>query len=179
MIFFTKLLIIINQKQIVMKKEKHSNQCTRLSMMLLIPVATFIFAATACGKTINSVTPGEEASSSQPPASGTVRDTVLVYVEEMPVYPGGDNALLKYIGDNSIYPEAAKKSGTTGKVIVKFIVEKDCSISDVTVLQSVDPQLDAEAVRVVKSLPKFEKPAKNHGKPVAVWYMVPISFALN
>jgi TonB family protein len=163
-----------------MKREKQSSTLRSISLKLLVPAAiTFIFALTTCGKTIKSDTPAGDASASQSTASGTIRDTVLVYVEEMPVFPGGDNALLKFIGENSTYPETSKKNGITGKVVVKFIVEKDCSISDVTVLQSVDPLLDAEAVRVVKKLPRFEKPAKNHGKPVAVWYMVPITFALN
>jgi periplasmic protein TonB len=162
-----------------MKREKLSSLQRGISLTLLIPAAiTFIFAITACGKTNNQGTPGGDAGTLQPSASGTARDTVLVYVDEMPVFPGGDNALLKYIAENSTYPEAAKKNGITGKVIVKFIVERNCSVSDVSVMQSVDPLLDEEAVRVVKTLPKFEKPAKNQGKPVSVWYMVPITFAL-
>jgi periplasmic protein TonB len=162
-----------------MKREKHSSTLRRISLTLLLTAAVIstLFVA-ACGKTANSGLPGGEATASQSPASSTLRDTVLVYVEEMPVFPGGDNALLKYIAENTVYPEAAKKNNITGKVIVRFIVEKDCSVSDVTVLQSVDPLLDAEAIKVISSLPKFEKPAKNHGKPVAVWYMVPITFAL-
>ncbi|MBK7712480.1 MAG: energy transducer TonB [Bacteroidales bacterium] len=99
-------------------------------------------------------------------------------VDEMPVFPGGDAAILKYIAENTVYPEAAKKNGITGKVIVRFIVEKDCSVSETTILQSVNPELDAESVRVIKTLPKFEKPAKNDGVAVRCFYMLPITFSL-
>ena len=102
-----------------------------------------------------------EAAAAQPSPQPTKTDIPFVQVDEMPIFPGGDIAILKYIAENTVYPEEAKKNKITGKVIVRFIVEKDCSVSDVTILQSVDPLLDAEAVRVIKSLPKFEKPAKN------------------
>lgn len=146
--------------------------------MLLILATIFIFAGTSYGKTIDSGTAAGESVASQPSAAATIPDTVYVYVDEMPLFPDGDSALLKYIAEKTVYPDAAKKNHITGKVIVKFVVGKDCSVSDVSVLQGVEPSLDAEAVRVVKSLPKFEKPAKSKGKPVAVWYMVPITFAL-
>jgi protein TonB len=106
------------------------------------------------------------------------QETVFVEVDEMPVFSGGDTEIIKFIRENTNYPAEAKKNNITGRVVVKFVVEKNCSVSEVEVLNSVDPLLDAEAVRVVSSLPKFEKPAKKDGKIVRVNYMVPITFAL-
>jgi TonB family protein len=98
-------------------------------------------------------------------------------VEEMPVFPGGDKELLKYIGRNTIYPEAAKVNNIQGRVIVRFCVTAKGGVSLISVLKGVDKELDAEAMRVVKTLPAF-KPGKQSGKAVPVWYMVPITFTL-
>ncbi len=98
-------------------------------------------------------------------------------VEEMPMFPGGDAAIQKYIGDNVIYPEVAKENNIQGRVIVKFCVTPAGGVDQVSVLKGVDPELDAEVVRVVKTLPKF-KPGKQGGKPVPVWYTIPINFQL-
>jgi len=103
--------------------------------------------------------------------------TPFVVVEEMPMFPGGDSALLAYISQNTKYPEKAKANKVEGRVIVRFCVTDVGGIDRVTVLKGVDADLDAEAVRVVSTLPKF-KPGKQGGKPVSVWYMVPITFGL-
>jgi TonB family protein len=162
-----------------MKSEKKSSSMTRITLALIIPVAAaFVFAGASFGKTINSLPEGAKATAVQQDPQPTKKDIPFVEVDEMPIFPGGDAEILKYIGDNTVYPEAAKKKGTTGKVIIRFVVEKDCSVSEPTVLQGVSPELDAEAVRVIKSLPKFEKPAKNAGVPVRCFYMLPITFSL-
>jgi TonB family protein len=101
----------------------------------------------------------------------------FVVVEEMPMFPGGDSALLAYIAKNTTYPEEAKKNGVQGRVIVRFCVTEEGKVSLVTVLKGVSPELDKEAIRVVSSLPSFY-PGKQGGKPVPVWYMVPITFGL-
>jgi protein TonB len=101
----------------------------------------------------------------------------FVVVEEMPMFPGGDAELLKYIGEHTQYPEIAKENNIQGKVIVRFCVTPKGGVSQVSVLKGVDPELDKEAIRVVNTLPTF-KPGKQGGKPVPVWYMVPISFTL-
>ncbi len=101
----------------------------------------------------------------------------FVVVEEMPVYPGGDGELLKYLNENTKYPEAAKAEKIQGKVIIRFFVSTEGTAEAVTVLKGVDPRLDAEAVRVVGMLKGF-KPGMQGGKPVNVWYMVPITFSL-
>jgi periplasmic protein TonB len=101
----------------------------------------------------------------------------FVVVEEMPSFPGGDAALLKYIGEHTQYPEVAKENNIQGKVIIRFCVTAKGGVSQVSVLKGVDPELDKEAIRVVNTLPAF-KPGKQGGKPVPVWYMVPITFTL-
>ena len=101
----------------------------------------------------------------------------FVVVEEMPMYPGGDVELLKYIGEHTQYPEVAKENNIQGRVIVRFCVTAKGGVSQVSILKGVDPELDKEAIRVVSALPAF-KPGKQGGKPVPVWYMVPITFTL-
>jgi len=103
--------------------------------------------------------------------------TPFVIVEEMPAFPGGDTELLKYIAANTVYPEVAKENNIQGKVIIRFCVTSKGGVSQVSVLKGVDPELDKEAIRVVNTLPTF-KPGKQGGKPVPVWYMVPITFTL-
>jgi periplasmic protein TonB len=101
----------------------------------------------------------------------------FVVVEEMPMYPGGQEALLAYIGEHTQYPEVAKENNIQGKVIVRFCVTSKGGVDKVEILKGVDPELDKEAIRVVKTLPTF-KPGKQGGKPVPVWFMVPINFTL-
>jgi len=101
----------------------------------------------------------------------------FVVVEEMPMFPGGDAALLTYIGNNTVYPEVAKENNIQGRVIVRFCVTSKGGVSQVSILKGVDPELDAEAIRVVNTLPTF-KPGKQGGKAVPVWFSVPITFTL-
>lgn len=101
----------------------------------------------------------------------------FVVVEEMPMFPGGEAALLTYIMEHTQYPEVAKENNIQGKVIVRFCVTSKGGVDKVEILKGVDPELDKEAIRVVKTLPAF-KPGKQGGKPVPVWYMVPINFTL-
>ena len=116
-----------------------------------------------------------------PPVAGAnenTRDVPFEKVDVMPEFPGGDQGLIKFIAENTQYPEGAKRIGTQGKVIVRFAVEKDGSIGRISILKGIDPELDAEAIRVIGKLPRFEEPGLVDGKPVAVWYMIPINFAL-
>ncbi len=99
-------------------------------------------------------------------------------VEDMPAFPGGDGALLKFIAENVVYPPIAKENGITGVVYVSYVVDKDGSIKDAKVVRGADPFLDKEAVRVVKML-KGYKPGKQRGKPVPVQFTIPIRFVLN
>ena len=104
-----------------------------------------------------------------------MKDGAYQKVDVMPVFPGGDAALLKFIADSTHYPKDAKEKGIKGKVLARFMVKKDGSVSDVSIMQKASPSLDNEAIRVVKLLPKFT-PGKLNGKTVPVWFMVPINF---
>jgi len=109
---------------------------------------------------------------------GEKEDGAYINVEQMPEFPDGDGALLKLVHDNIRYPAAAKESGLLGRVIVRFVVTKDGSVGKVKVMRSKGPILDEEAIRVVKSLPKFI-PGKRRGKAVDVWYTLPVTFKLD
>ena len=98
-------------------------------------------------------------------------------VEQMPEFPGGVAALMRYLQENIKYPSEAAKNDIEGRVIVQFIIDKTGEVEDVKVVRPVSEELDAEAVRVVKTLPKFE-PGRQDGEAVAVWYTLPISFKL-
>ena len=95
----------------------------------------------------------------------------------MPQYPGGDAALMQYLSSHIKYPVIAEENGIQGRVVCTFVVEKDGSITDVRVVKSVDPSLDKEAVRVIKSMPKWI-PGKQNGSAVRVKYTVPVTFRL-
>ena len=103
---------------------------------------------------------------------------VYEVVENMPEFPnGGMTALKKYLSDNIRYPEAAHKAGIQGRVTVQFVVGKDGSIGNVSILRGVNADLDAEAIRVISSMPKW-KPGTQKGEPVKVKYTVPVMFRL-
>ena len=102
---------------------------------------------------------------------------VFDVVEQMPSFPGGPSALFEYLSKNIKYPVVAEENGIQGRVIVTFVVEKDGSITDVRVVKSVDPSLDKEAQRVVKSMPRWI-PGKQNGSAVRVKYTVPVTFRL-
>lgn len=102
---------------------------------------------------------------------------VFDVVEQNPVFPGGEAALLKYVAEHIRYPAMAQENNIQGRVVVQFVVTKTGSIGQVKVVRSKDPDLDKEAVRVVKSLPKFT-PGKMNGHAVNVWYTLPINFKL-
>lgn len=102
-------------------------------------------------------------------------EKVFDMVEQMPAFPGGMQELMVYLGKNIKYPTIAQENGTQGRVIIQFVVERDGTISDVRVARGVDPYLDKEAVRVVKSMPKWI-PGKQNGKAVRVKFTVPVSW---
>ena len=112
------------------------------------------------------------------PVEEEEEEVVFVVVESMPEFPGGQQALFKYLSENVKYPVIAQENGIQGRVICQFVVNKDGSIVDVEVVRSGgDPSLDKEAVRVIKTMSKW-KPGKQRGKPVRVKYTVPVNFKL-
>lgn len=118
----------------------------------------------------------EDIAAPEPPKH--VEETkVFTVVEQMPMFPGGDAALMSYLANNIHYPTVAAENGVQGRVVVGFVVERDGSITDVRILRGVDPSLDREAMRVVKSMPRWT-PGKQNGSAVRVKYQVPVAFRL-
>jgi TonB family protein len=102
---------------------------------------------------------------------------VFTIVEEMPDFPGGNEALFKFLGSNMKYPDAAKEGNIAGVVYVKFVIGNNGDVRDAEIARGVHALLDEEALRVVRLMPKW-KPGMQRGKPVNVQYMLPISFTL-
>ena len=106
-----------------------------------------------------------------------VEQEIFQIVEEMPSFPGGEGELLKYVATHIKYPQIARETGIQGRVFVGFVVEPDGSVSNVKILRGIGGGCDEEAVRVIKSLPKW-KPGKQRGKAVRVSYQIPVFFKL-
>lgn len=102
---------------------------------------------------------------------------VFTFVEQNPEFPGGDGELIKFLQKNISYPQMERDNDIQGKVLLRFVVMEDGSVADVNVMRGVSPGLDKEAVRVVKMLPKF-KPGRQQGKPVRVYFNLPVVFKL-
>jgi periplasmic protein TonB len=159
-----------------MKTRKSTIVTATIKLLCLLPVVilviAFLSSCAARKKTVKTQTVLEQKTKFPD------QDEPFVVVEEMPMFPGGDSTLLAFLSQHTKYPESAKTSKIQGKVIVRFCVTSEGGVDRISVLKGVSPELDAEAVRVVGSLPAF-KPGKQGGKPVPVWYMVPINFALD
>ena len=103
---------------------------------------------------------------------------VFHVVEQMPQFPGGQAAMMKFIADSLRYPSVVCTGGVEGRIVVRFVVDCEGNIVNPLVVRSVDPLLDREAIRLVKSMPKWI-PGRQNGKPVNVTCLVPIRFKLN
>jgi TonB family protein len=173
------------RKRMVMMTKKRTSSLASIKLLFVIPVAGFLFLSLSLIKnsekfTENQITvsPAQQQTSvSANDVSEKSDEVPFVQVEEMPMFPGGDAALLRYIGENTTYPENAKKNNIAGRVVLRFCVTAKGNINKISVLKGIDPELDAEAIRVVSTLPAF-KPGRQDGKDVPVWYMVPITFTL-
>ena len=105
------------------------------------------------------------------------KEEIFRSVEQMPQFPGGEAALMKYLQSHINYPPMAAENNIQGRVVVQFVVDKTGKVGEVKVVRSVDKDLDREAVRVCKSLPKFT-PGRQNGQAVSVWYTLPVTFKL-
>ena len=105
-------------------------------------------------------------------------DEIFVAVEQPAEFPGGQAAMMKWLSQNIRYPEAAQQNEIQGRVIVKFVVEKDGSVSNVQVVKGVDKDLDREAIRVIQKMPRWQ-PGRNNGQPVRSYFNFPVTFNLN
>ena len=146
-----------------------------LRKLSIVPVAIFALYLFGCNLQNGATqTPSEE----EVIVVNTVEDPEpFVVVEEMPTFPGGYEELFRYIVANIVYPEKAKANNVQGRVFVQFVVTSKGNIGTVKILRGVDPELDAEAVRVIQSLPNFT-PGRQGGVAVPVWFQVPITFSL-
>ena len=180
------------KKRMLMMTRKRTSAIAGLKLLSVLPATLIVFLVISAFREmpvtkstqITEENPGSPPPPPPPPAVvendqiiDEIPETPFVVVEQMPEFPGGDVELLKFIAQNTVYPEFAKNNHIMGRVIVRFCVTSKGGISQVSVLKGVSPELDAEALRVVSTLPSF-KPGKQNGKDVPVWYMVPISFEL-
>jgi protein TonB len=137
-----------------------------------IPITDVLINNTENGDIDDTVTYVEPTDNIVP-----VEKQIFIVVEEPPVFPGGETALLQYIGKNIVYPQEAIDNNIQGRVILKFVVTEDGSVGEIVLLKGVDSLLDQEAARIIGTLPGF-KPGKQGGKPVCVWYSIPVLFQL-
>ena len=126
---------------------------------------------------INLIKEHKEEVVREKPREEKKKEEVFTHVEQQTKFPGGDAELYKFISNNLNYPAMAIENNVQGRVVVQFVVTKDGSIGNVKVVRSVDRDLDNEAIRVCKKLPKFI-PGKQNGQPVNVWYTLPVTFKL-
>lgn len=181
------------KKRITMMMKRKSNPWARLKYTYVLPLAAIAVAAFARPEVQNAsseisavkvndlvgnlVTNLEENFTLPDSNVQLPQDSIYEIVEVMPVFPGGETGMMKYLSDNIKYPEEAMKADIEGRVLTRFIINSDGSISDVEISKSVHPLLDAEAIRVVKAMPKWT-PGKVNGKAVKVRFMLPITFRL-
>jgi TonB family protein len=175
-----------------MKPQKPCHALVNQNAFLVLPLIILLLATiTSCSagkkatKVQTEVAPSAPSSTLPPPQTqrtsrfevvGT--DTIYSYTKEMPVYPGGNEALMKFKGKNVKYASKVKKLGIEGVVIVRFIIEKDGSVSNTKIMLGASPSLDAEALRVTRLMPAWQ-PGKENGKNVKFMMMTNYSFLLN
>ena len=180
------------QKRIVMMNRHSTNPWARLRVLLMLPVvALSVIVASACKQDTN--TEMDVNTKDAPPTDvywdieeyeigeADSTDEVFMVVEEMPEFPGGEEALLEYLRSNLQYPERCKENNIQGRVFVTFVINKDGKIVDPAVVKSAGPEgveLDVEALRVVSSMPAWT-PGKQRGEAVCVKYTVPVTFRMN
>ena len=160
------------KKRIRMMTMNKSSRWNRLRALAVVPVIALALLAFA-NPTTETADELVVVAYNQPEVSQEVYESV----EQMPEFPGGMEAMMKFLQMNIQYPANAAKNNVEGRVVLQFVIEKDGQIGDIKIARSVDPELDAEALRVVKSMPNFI-PGRHNGKAVAVWYTIPISFKL-
>lgn len=171
------------KQRIIMMNKKKSNATGHIKYALFVLPAFALLVAgnISCSQGASEKQDAKEETvapdSVAAPTDGVAKDEVFMVAEQMPEFPGGMKELLKFLQDNLKYPENAMKNNVQGRVIVQFVVEKDGTLTEFKVARSVDPDLDAEALRVLQTMPKW-KPGMQRGKIVRVKFTVPVSFKL-
>ena len=180
------------KKRIVMIKTTDSNPWVRLRVLLMLPalaISVIMSSATKLdiqnpqSQDVNKVSIAYESGDTVNGVIWTVTKPDLeemktyMVIEDQPEFPGGEMAMLQFMAENLVYPESCKEQKIQGRVMVTFVVAKDGSVTETEVVKSVNPEIDAEALRVVNSMPKW-KPGKQNGKEVRVKMTVPVIFKL-
>lgn len=174
------------KRRIIMMNKKKSNAAGHIKYALFVlPAFALLIAGNiSCSQDASQTEDAKEEvvapvspEAKEAPADSTAKEEVFMVAEQMPEYPGGMKEMLKFLQENVKYPENAMKNNVQGRVIVQFVVEKDGTPTEFKVLRSVDPDLDAEALRVMKAMPKW-KPGMQKGQVVRVKFTVPVSFKL-
>ena len=174
------------KQRIIMMNKKKSNAAGHIKYALFVLPAFALLVAgnISCSQDASQTEDAKEEvvapvspEAKEAPADSTAKEEVFMVAEQMPEFPGGMKEMLKFLQDNVKYPESAMKKNVQGRVIVQFVVEKDGTPTEFKVLRSVDPDLDAEALRVMKAMPKW-KPGMQKGQVVRVKFTVPVSFKL-
>ena len=174
------------KQRIIMMNKKKSNAAGHIKYALFVLPAFALLVAgnISCSQDASQTEDAKEEvvapvspEAKEASADSTAKEEVFMVAEQMPEFPGGMKELLKFLQDNLKYPENAMKNNVQGRVIVQFVVEKDGTLTEFKVARSVDPDLDAEALRVLQTMPKW-KPGMQRGKIVRVKFTVPVSFKL-
>ena len=180
------------KKRIVMIKTTDSNPWVRLRVLLMLPalaISVIMSSATKLdiqnpqSQDVNKVSIAYESGDTVDGVIWTVTKPDLeemktyMVIEDQPEFPGGEMAMLQFMAENLVYPESCKEQKIQGRVLVTFVVAKDGSVTETEVVKSAHPDMDAEALRVVNSMPKW-KPGKQNGKEVRVKMTVPVIFKL-
>ena len=178
------------KKRITMMMKEKSNKWACAKYLYVLPLAAVAVAAFArpeVSEVSNQLSNVQMADFSQPAhafsasaanSSAELEESVFSVVQQQPQFPGGTAAMNKFISEHIRYPQAAKEKGIEGRVIVQFTVDKTGQVRDAQVVRSIEPSLDAEAIRVVESMPLW-KPGTQDGKPVDVRYTIPVNFNLD
>jgi len=170
------------KKRIFMMNKKQTSHRSIWKYALILPVIAMLlfFNCTLQSKTKpDNVTNNEQQSAVKVQDKPLLKDSVDIFthVEVMPQFPGGEAALMKWLADNITYPPLAQEQGIQGRVNTRFVITPDGSIEDVEIVKGLDPSCDKEAIRVVKSMPKWV-PGKQNGKAVYAYFSLPITFRL-
>ena len=174
------------KQRIIMMNKKKSNAAGHIKYALFVLPAFALLVAgnISCSQDASQTEDAKEEvvapvspEAKEAPADSTAKEEVFMVAEQMPEFPGGMKELLKFLQENVKYPENAMKNNVQGRVIVQFVIEKDGTPTEFKVAHSVDPDLDAEALRVLQTMPKW-KPGMQRGEVVRVKFTVPVSFKL-
>lgn len=174
------------KQRIIMMNKKKSNAAGHIKYALFVLPAFALLVAgnISCSQDASQTEDAKEEvvapvspEAKEAPADSTAKEEVFMVAEQMPEFPGGMKEMLKFLQENVKYPENAMKNNVQGRVIVQFVIEKDGTPTEFKVARSVDPDLDAEALRVLQTMPKW-KPGMQRGKIVRVKFTVPVSFKL-